>query len=505
MAKDLLPLAIPPGVVRGATPMDNRGRWWDTNLVRWRNGVLEPVGGWERVTGTPFANRVRKIDVWRSNNGIRLVMVATDGQLFVEKNGTYDDFTPGDLATSEAEGELYGFGIGPYGAEAYGTARTLPSFQVQTIPAYWTISGWGEDRLVMLSTDGRLFHYDTSAFSSNLSEVAGVPIDNTAVHVTPERHAMLLQCGGNKRRVGWSSREDFADFNFSSTTNTAGYLDLETSTALLKAADSRAGTLVFSGSDVFLMSYVGMPYVYGRQWLGATRVVGPDTIVADNGNVFWWASDGFKMFDGGAIRTLDCPVWDYVMSRADKETLPRYSHGGSVGLYPEVWWFYASKESTVAGGLIDSYVMVNYVEGWWAIGKLKRTALAPAGADVVPYMAGEDMHLYQHEKGWIGATGIRDVYAESNAIAVGNGGRFMNIKQVLAGSGFGFDATQLRFYTDMTPEGAEREFGPYLTRADGYTDVRVGGRDIRVRVEAIKDQDWSLGVMRLDAGMGEGR
>jgi len=504
MANDFLPVQIPPGVVRGATPIDARGRWWDTNLVRWRNGNLEPVGGWERVTSTPFANRVRKVDVWRANNGVRLVMVATDGQIFVESTGTYEDFTPGDLATSEAEGALSGYGIGPYNDDDYGTERETPSFSVQVIPSYWTIAGWGEDRLAVLSTDKRLWHFDTSAFSNNLTEVEDAP-EAAAVHVTPERHVFLLQAGGNKRRIAWSSREDFNDWNFASTTNTAGYLDLETSTGLLKAVDSRSGSLIFSSSDVFLMPYVGLPYVYGRQWLGATRVTNPDTIVADNGNVFWWASDGFKMFDGGAIRTLDCPVWDYVMSRIDPDSTARYLHGTNIGLYPEVWWFYASKESTVNGGLIDSYVMVNYVEGWWAIGKLARTAGAPAGADVVPYMAGEDRHLYLHEKGWIGTAGVRPVYAESNALALGSGGRFLNLRQALVGSGYGYEATQLRFYADMTPEGAEREFGPYQTRPDGYTDLRVGGRDIRIRVEATKDNDWSLGTMRFDAGMGEGR
>ena len=39
-------LEIPPGVVRAGTQYDSRGRWYDTQLVRWWHGALQPWGGW---------------------------------------------------------------------------------------------------------------------------------------------------------------------------------------------------------------------------------------------------------------------------------------------------------------------------------------------------------------------------------------------------------------------------------------------------------------------------
>lgn len=43
-----LPLQLPPGIVRDANPDDAPGRW--------REGVMDPVGGWARMTSTAFAS-----------------------------------------------------------------------------------------------------------------------------------------------------------------------------------------------------------------------------------------------------------------------------------------------------------------------------------------------------------------------------------------------------------------------------------------------------------------
>lgn len=488
--------------MRGATPNDAKGFWYDTNLVRWKGGVLEPVGGWERTVTSPFASRITKMEVWRNNAQARFIVAASISKVYSESGSGFTDITPVGLVATNPALAFYGFGVNDYGEEAFGTARSTPSFSLQVVAPYWTFSNWGEDLLGVSSVDGKLYSYDVTTPATKMAVVSGAPTGNAAVIVTPERHAMLLQVGGNPRRVGWSSREDYTDWNFASTTNTAGYLDLETKTPLLKAVPSRSGTLIFSSSDVFLMGYIGLPYIYGQSPLGKSRLLSADSVVSDNGNVFWWASDGFKMFDGGAIRTMECPVWDYLMSRVNLNAVRLFAHGGNMGLYPEIWWFYPSGDSTVC----DSYVMVNYVEGWWAVGSLSRSAMVGADADRFPYMAGEDNFIYQHESGWNDETGgIRNVYAESNALSLGAGDNSMEIKQALPAGGHGYDSIQARFFTRQTPEGAERSFGPYLTRADGYIDTRVSGRDVRLRLENIKNADWSIGEIRLDVAQGPRR
>lgn len=497
------PINIPPGVVRGASPNDVRGRWYDTNLVRWNGGVLEPIGGWERSTPTPFENRVRNIQVWRDNKLTRYILTASMQKVHVEFGEGFVDITPTDLVAADPSAFAFGFGVNDYSDEDYGDARSTPSANIEAFPAFWSFSNWGEDLLGVSSVDGRLLHYDVTNPNTAMAPVPNAPIGNASVLVTPERHVLLLQAGANPRRIAWCSRENFSDWDFTSTTNTAGYLELETQTPLVKAVPCRGGSLVFSSSDAFLFQYQGLPYVYGSYPIGRTRSLNPDMIVSDNGQVFWWAVDGFKVFDGGSIRSIPCPVWDYVMSRASKPGLRSIAHGGALGTLPEIWWFYPSEGSMIC----DSYVMVNYEEGWWAIGSLRRSAIAAANADRHPYMAGEDGHIYKHESGWSGLSlgEPREVWAESSSLSIGPGERFMNIRQAILATGHGFDSLQARFFADRTPEGAEFVFGPYQIRPDGYMDTRVTGRDIRMRLENIKNADWSVGEMRLDIAQGGGR
>ncbi|RYE98460.1 MAG: hypothetical protein EOO77_37220, partial [Oxalobacteraceae bacterium] len=55
------PITIPPGVVRSATSRSTPNRWYDTNLVRWREDVLAPIGGWQRIQTDLLATTARTI------------------------------------------------------------------------------------------------------------------------------------------------------------------------------------------------------------------------------------------------------------------------------------------------------------------------------------------------------------------------------------------------------------------------------------------------------------
>lgn len=52
MAPRYAPVKFPPGVARPGTIYDSRGRWFFTQLVRWYEGVLQAVGGWQPLMRT---------------------------------------------------------------------------------------------------------------------------------------------------------------------------------------------------------------------------------------------------------------------------------------------------------------------------------------------------------------------------------------------------------------------------------------------------------------------
>jgi hypothetical protein len=330
-----------------------------------------------------------------------------------------------------------------------------------------------------------------------------VPASNRAVVVTDERHVMTLGTGGNPRRLGWSSRESVEDWNFASTTNTAGYIDIETSTPLLTAINVREGVLVFSETEVFLVRYIGNPFIYAAEYLGSSSILHPNMIATFDGKAMWFDQSGFMVYEGGAMRPMQCPVLDFFKSDIDPVYGSAVSHGSENGIFEEAWFFYPSNGQTEC----DSYIIYNYNEGWWASGSLSRTAAFPAGANKYPLMAGTDNNLYDHESGWTDAGNSRvgDVWLETGALSIGQGDRGWEVRQMLPATGFGYDTLQVTVYGRQAPDGSERTFGPYTPRSNGYMDMRVSARDIRVRFEATEDGDWGIGKMRLEVAPGAGR
>src|SRR6056297_2312310 len=120
----LVPLDIPAGVYRNGTEYEAKGRWFDTNLVRWREGKLEPVGGWEEFddTNSAFNGKARGILTWRGNDSGKYMAVGTNTKLYASQGGQMYDITPSGFTAGRENTILgYGFGIGVYNTGDYGT------------------------------------------------------------------------------------------------------------------------------------------------------------------------------------------------------------------------------------------------------------------------------------------------------------------------------------------------------------------------------------------------
>lgn len=499
-----VPVQLPPGLERNNTPYDTPGAWWDMNLVRWHSGTLEPVGGNTRLTASPLDGGVRKIHVYRDNQNQRNVLIGTDNKLYTDQ-GSYTDITPTSFVSLTSGGTGKGFGVLEYDKYTYGDARPTAS-PVYSPFAYWTFGNWGEDVICTASTDGRLFYYDTSAPTTKPTVISGAPTGNNAVIVTDERHVMAIGqggSGGSGRRVAWCSREDYTDWNYASTTNTAGFQDLSVRTPLLKGVKVKEGVLLFSLTDVYLAQYVGTPYVYGFQRLTDTEMYHPDGVATFNGKAVWFTRSGFQLYNGGFVQPLPCPILSDIKAGMDPTYGPFRMHAAHNGVYPEIWFFYPSVGSTEA----DRYVIWNYQDNWWGWGSMSRSAMAPADVWKYPYAGANDGHMYQQEDGYTdaGVSRVGQIFAETGALGIGNGDKTIEVKQAVPATGTGAASLTLTFYGQMTPEGAERTFGPYTPRSDGYVDVRVTGREVRVRFTSAQDGPFGIGKMRFDVTQGYGR
>jgi len=158
----LAPINIPAGVVKPATPLQVKGRYWDANLVRWRSGKLLPVGGWQRITETPLASPVRTVFTFTSTSGSSIGLFGCDDKLYALEGATYTDITPTAFVGADNT-QVGGYGAYDYGELLYGddTDATYPRPESQSFipPFSWTIDNWGGEALAVASSDGRLLHW----------------------------------------------------------------------------------------------------------------------------------------------------------------------------------------------------------------------------------------------------------------------------------------------------------------------------------------------------------
>lgn len=500
-----VPITFQPGIVRQATPLDTPGRWWDGNLVRWQAGSLVPVGGWSRLTSSPLSSPVRKQYTYLDNSGSERLVLGYDGGIGLYTD-TLNDVTPSGFTPLTTPGTGGGYGVADYGEETYGTPRSVSNPLALSNPYHWTIDNFGQDMVAVASSDGRLMWWppQTSEPYTDATVPATAPLGNRAVVVTAERMVMLLGAGGDPRQVAWSNREEITGstaWDFVSTTTTAGYLNLEIASPIVTGKRVKEGVLVLSGREAVLMRYVGLPYIYGAENLGKTTFRGPNLITLGGNACYWLGDESFWVYAGGAIQPLSCPFFADITEDMDKDVAPYRAFMSDNGVFPEVWMFYPSKDSP--DGENDKYVVYNYAEGWWTRGSLRRTAMHSPGPSRLPYATGVDNHLYRHEDGWTdaGVTRVGTVWAETGVLDAGGNttGQVKHVLQAMLGSDItAAQAVRATFYARYTNNGQEYTFGPYTPRPDGYTDTRVTGRDIRMRLEATTDDFWSVGMCRLD-------
>ena len=77
----LIPLQLPPGVHRNGTDFESSNRWRDSNLVRWSDGSLRPVGGWDTRKASATASVPRALHAWVDNSGASAMVAGTHNKL----------------------------------------------------------------------------------------------------------------------------------------------------------------------------------------------------------------------------------------------------------------------------------------------------------------------------------------------------------------------------------------------------------------------------------------
>lgn len=487
----LIKLAIPPGVYRNSTDYTAGLRWHDVNLVRWIDGTLAPVGGWQLFSITPVTGSCRGLFAWRDNEADAWLAVGTNEKLYVLGDGNIADITPAGFTEGYGT-SLPGLGYGAvdYGEQTYGTARTGESSLVLDA-ATWSFDSWGENLVACATNDGKLYEWSLNT-STPAQVISNAPVFNRACLVSEQRHLIALGASGDPRLIKWSDAEDNTDW-VPSSVNQAGDWLLNTQGLIRCGIKTRGEILILTSADAHSMRFIGSPLVFSFDRVGSNcGIAGPNAVVALDGGAGWFGTDGTIYAYDGAVRPVPCDVQDWIRENYDKLKSAQV-YGGSLSEQNEVWWYFPALDGTI------KYVIYNYQTNTWSIGSLDRTAWLDRGVWRYPVAVSSDGYLYQHEDGDTdsGDTRVGTIYAETGFGEIGEGDNVLDIVQIIPDERTRGDV-KVTLRTKYVPNGTESTFGPYVVRDDGYTDTRASGRQAKIKFEPVTDTDWRVGTYRAD-------
>ena len=130
-------LKFRPGINKETTSYSNKGGWNDCDLVRFRFGYPEKLGGWEKYCVSTFLGTSRSLHAWANLQGNSYLGIGTEIKFYIEESEGYNDITPlrrkvvNDVVVFDLEGGVVksivtgNAGTGSVGTATVDLARTV--------------------------------------------------------------------------------------------------------------------------------------------------------------------------------------------------------------------------------------------------------------------------------------------------------------------------------------------------------------------------------------------
>ena len=416
----------------------------------------------------------------------------------------------------------FGWGTGTWGLSTWGTPRP-PSAGLLLFARVWQFDTFGQVLIAQLA-DGAIYEWNpSSGLAVRATAISGAPTKSTyALVSTPDRH---LVCFGTETTIGTPATQDPMFVRFSnqedrnqfveSATNTAGGQRLTDGSRIITAVRSRGQILIWTDTSLHGQQYVGPPYTFGFQQLGANcGCIGAHAAVDVNGVAYWMSLDAFYVFDG-TVKKLPCTVQDFVFK--DLNFAQGFSINAGVNTqFNEVTWWYASADSTY----INRFVTYNYLENVWSVGSMARTAWVDLGTFSKPVAADYDpdstaatlttiygltagrSQVYNQEVGYNANGSPIESYITSGYFDLGDGDNMMFMSRFIPDfkNQLGNLTVRLRLRAYPQSSAVPSSLDPYtVTPTTQKIDTRARGRQISLTIESTAaDTNWRYGTMRVD-------
>lgn len=430
---------------------------------------------------------------------------------------TYQINVGGDISFVD-----FGWGTGTWGLSTWGTPRPA-SASLSLLARVWQFDNFGQVLILQL-VDGGIYEWDpTSGIGTRATAISGAPTKSKyALVSTPDRH---LVCFGTESTLGdptsqdpmfvrFSSQENINDF-VATATNTAGGQRLTDGNEIISALRSRGQILIWTDTSIHGQQFLGPPYTFGFQQLGANcGIIAPHASADVNGVAYWMSKDAFFVFDG-SVKKIPCTVQDYVFEDLNIAQATSVNVGINTQ-FNEVTWYYPSLSSDY----VNRFVTYNYMENVWSVGSMARTAWTDIGTFEKPLASKYDpldteatistiygltpgrSHLYNQEDGLDANGEAIDAYVYSGYFDIGDGDNMVLMQKFIPDfkrqEGNITVALRLRPYPQAT--AVPSSLDPYvITPTTQFVSTRARGRQIQLRIESDElGSFWRFGTMRVD-------
>jgi hypothetical protein len=430
---------------------------------------------------------------------------------------TYQINTGSDVSYAD-----FGWGTGTWGLFTWGTARP-PSASIALFSSVWQFDTFGENLILQL-VDGGIYEWlPSTGIGVRATAISGAPTKSKyALVSTPDRH---LICFGTESTIGTPSSQDPMFVRFSNqedintfvatATNTAGGQRLTDGNFIVSALRSRGQILIWTDTALHGMQYLGPPYTFGFQQLGANcGLIGPHASADVNGVAYWMAKDAFFVFDG-TVKKLPCTVQDYVFKDLNF-TQAQKVHVGINTQFNEVTWWYCTADNDY----IDRFVTYNYLEQVWSVGTMPRTAWADLGTYSNPLATTFDpdstaatistingltagrSRIFNQENGANGDGQPILAYVKSGYFDIGDGDQVLFMKRFIPDFKNQEGNLTVRLLLRLYPQApaTPSSLDPYIIEPSTQkVDTRARGRQVALQIESSDiDTRWRFGTMRVD-------
>jgi hypothetical protein len=401
-----------------------------------------------------------------------------------------------------------GFGLGGFGAGGFGTGTSTSSQTGTDLAATsWTSDNWGQI-LVACPKNGGIYYWQPGSGFQTASIIPEAPPYNTAIFISTTEQILIAI--GSSVAVGigvqqqpllvqWSDVGNFFQWTASDKTQ-AGNFVIPLGSKLVAGTAVSNQNLLWTDLDLWSMSYIGPPDVFGFNKIGAGMgAASAHAIQQLRGSILWMGTSNFYGYSGGSANVLRCPIWDAVFQNINMAFVQNICSMPNTP-FNEAGWFFPSAASST--GENDSYVKMNIFEpnAPWDIGlitQLQRSAWIDQSLLGNPISASSSGIIYQQE-----TTPDADGSPLVSSFTTGDfyldeGEQFVYVDQIMPDfiwdvfTGGASAQIQLTFNVSNFPGDTPIQYGPYtVTQATEYLGVRFRGRLMSVTVSSSDLGSW---------------